>query len=177
MCQYDDSNDRACTVTLNRELQQAHLELLSAHCATHQLRMHFSSDDLVRFGHRDILSKSAETASELNRFYASLEQDLPQPSPVSAVGQPTGEQIAQAVNWLSTYLRQQRDHYAPVTSPLPHDWKSSLRSYFSPQLLEEVRFVELRGLMCRSLNSLPNCALRDSILLKSPTWIRFHSSM
>ena len=43
---------------MNSELRHAQLELLSAHCATHQLRFRFSLDDLARFGQRDVLRKS-----------------------------------------------------------------------------------------------------------------------
>jgi hypothetical protein len=144
MYQYDNSDGGSCAVELNHELHKAHLELLSAHCATHQLRMRFSSDDLVRFGHRDVLRKSAQTATELCRFYHSLENELTKPARAAAA-RPAPEQIAQAVSWLSNYLLQQREHHAPVASPLPSHQKIHLRSYFSPQLLDEARFVELRG--------------------------------
>ena len=43
MCSHLDSDDRV-PVQLNSELHQAHLELLSAHCATYQLRLHYSVD-------------------------------------------------------------------------------------------------------------------------------------
>src|SRR5215472_18851438 len=63
---------------LNAELEQAQLELLSARCATHQLRRRYSTSDLVRFGRRDLLRKSAEAASALNEFYENIEKSIPQ---------------------------------------------------------------------------------------------------
>ena len=39
MSSFEDPADRVSVVQLNSELQQAHLELLSAHGATHQLRL------------------------------------------------------------------------------------------------------------------------------------------
>ncbi|HET6175637.1 MAG TPA: hypothetical protein VFE61_01815 [Candidatus Sulfotelmatobacter sp.] len=131
---------------MNSELQHAHLELLSAHCATHQLRLHFSTDDLARFGRRDVLRKSAEAASALSEFYAAIEKKLtPEgPNPTRAK-QPTSEQIAQAVGWLSSYLRAQREHYLPSAEPLDKQYKAFMWPYFSSALLEQVRIVQLQG--------------------------------
>ena len=145
MCSFEDPADRVSVTQLNSELQQAHLELLSAHCATHQLRLHFSADELARFGRRDVLQKSAQAASALNAFYASIESNLPARESVVAVSQPTPEQIAQAVGWLSTYLQEQRDHYFPAAGPLSGQQKALLWPYFSQALLDQVRVIELRG--------------------------------
>lgn len=144
MSQYDDAG--ACALELNSELHEAHLELLSAHCATHQLRIRYSSEELVRFGRRDLLRKSAQAASELSEFYDSLEKKITEPSPVAAnTVEPSPELIKQAVGWLAGYLRDQREHYLPIASPLPPPLKARLWPYFSPQLLADVRLVELRG--------------------------------
>ncbi len=78
MYSYQDSEDRIPVLQMNSELEHAQLELLSAHCATHQLRLHYSADDLARFGRRDILRKSAQAASALNDFYSSIEKKIPQ---------------------------------------------------------------------------------------------------
>ena len=145
MCSFEDPADRVSVMQLNSELQQAHLELLSAHCATHQLRLHYSPDDLARFGRRDVLQKSAQAASALNEFYASIENKLPQLESLPAVTQPTPAQIAQAVDWLSTYLQEQRDHYFPACGPLSAQQKALMWPYFSSALLDQVRVVELRG--------------------------------
>src|ERR1022692_1401243 len=101
MYSYQDSDDRIPTLQMNSELQHAQLELLSAHCATHQLRLHYSSDDLARFGRRDVLRKSAEAASALNEFYQTIEKKNPQnmrpPEP-----QLTTEQIAYAIECVAS---------------------------------------------------------------------------
>jgi hypothetical protein len=145
MCQYDEVKGPA-TLELNASLYQAHLELLSAHCATHKLRLRYSSDDLLRFGHREVVRKSAKAASDLNDFYAALEQKITTASRVvTSAAPPTREQIAEAVGWLSSYLGEQREHYWPVAAPIPVEWKTPVLPYFSSTLLDEVRLVELRG--------------------------------
>ncbi len=145
MYPYEDPAGRVPVVQLNSELQQAQLELLSAHCATHQLRLHYSADDLARFGRRDILEKSAQAASALNEFYASLEKKLPLPDSHPGAHQPTPAQIAQGVAWVSTYLQEQREYYFPASGPLSSRRKASMWPYFSPALLDQARVVELRG--------------------------------
>jgi hypothetical protein len=129
---------------MNSEIQQAQLELLSAHCATHHLRQRYSADDLARFGRRDVLRKSAEAASSLNEFYSAIEKNIPQPAP-NAELQLTGAQIAQAVRYVASYLREQREHYLPAAHPLSNQHKARMWPYFSAQLLDRVRVVELHG--------------------------------
>lgn len=145
MSSFKDPADRVSVMQLNSDLQQAHLELLSAHCASHQLRLHYSADELARFGRRDVLRKSAQAASALHEFYASIDRKLPVRENLPAVPQPTAAQIAQAVGWLSTYLQEQREHYFPASGPLGAQQKASMWPYFSPALLEQVRVIELRG--------------------------------
>jgi hypothetical protein len=77
MCSPEELGSSVSVRRLNAELEQAQLELLSAHCATHQLRLHYSTSDLVRFGRRDVLRRSAEAASALNEFYESIEKNVP----------------------------------------------------------------------------------------------------
>ena len=144
MCQYEDSGDGGCALQLNAELEQAQIEILSAHCATHQLKLRYSSEQLARFGRRDVLQRSAKAASDLSSFYTDIEKRLQQAQQARAP-QPTEAQIADAVGWLATYLQAQREHYRPVSSPLFLQHKARLWAYFSPQMLEEVRVVELRG--------------------------------
>jgi hypothetical protein len=130
---------------LNAELELAQLELLSAHCATHQLRLHYTTSDLVRFGRQEVLRKSAETASAINQFYESIEKSTPQLERHPAPAPPTPERIVQAIGWLATYLRQQRDHYFPVAGRLSPQHEAMIRPYFSPALLEQIRIIELQG--------------------------------
>jgi hypothetical protein len=143
MSSYENPGNRISVLQLNSELQQAQLELLSAHCAIHQLRLHFSSDDLARFGRRDLLRKSAEAAGALHQFYSSVESRIPLAE--QDAFSPSPEQIAQGVTWLASYLRDQRKQYLSVASPLTPQLKALMWPYFSPELLDHVRVIELRG--------------------------------
>lgn len=145
MYSYENPDDPASVLQLNSELQRAQMELLNAHCATHQLRLHYSADDLARFGRRDVLSKSAEAASALNDFYAAIARKVPRPEQSAAPLPPTSEQIEQAIEWLSVYLSQQCDHYLEKGVPLAAGQKASLWPYFSSELLDQIRVVELHG--------------------------------
>lgn len=130
---------------LNSELQRAQLELLSAHCAAYQLRTHYSPDDLARFGRRDILRKLAEAASALHDFYSAIAHRIPQAVPNPEALQPSHDQVLMAAEWISSYLEQQRDLYLPSAIPLENAQKAWLWPYFSADLLDRVRFVQLQG--------------------------------
>jgi hypothetical protein len=146
MYSLENPEDRVSIVQMNSELRHAQLELLSAHCATHQLRLHYSADDLACFGRRDVLRKSAEAASALSEFYAALEKHIAAPdSAPASFPEATEAQIAHAVEWFSTYLLQQRERYFPSAFPLGMQTKSALAPYFPAALLDRVRFVELQG--------------------------------
>lgn len=145
MYSFDNPDDRASILQMNSELQHAQLELLSAHCATHQLRLHYSADDLARFGRRDVLRKSAQAASALNEFYSAIEEKIPDAPQPSGPQLPTGEQVAMAVEWLARYLHEQRDHYFSLASPLSNQQQALMWPYFSEELLHRVRTLELRG--------------------------------
>jgi hypothetical protein len=143
MYSYEDADDCRAIVKMNADLHHAHLEVLSAHCAVHQLRVHYSADDLARFGHRDIVRKSAEAASALSDFYSSIEKRASQklhPEP-----RLNGAQIALAIEYVSSYLREKREHYLPASLPLSNQHKARMWPYFSSELLERVRIVELHG--------------------------------
>jgi hypothetical protein len=141
----ENADDHVPVLQLNSELHRAQLELLNAHCATHQLRLHYSADDLARFGRRDVLRKSAEAASALNDFYAAIAKKMARPEPVAAPLPPTSGQIEQAIEWVSTYLSEQRDHYFDQAVALAPGQKATLWPYFSADLLDQVRVVELHG--------------------------------
>jgi hypothetical protein len=146
MYSYEDPDERVPALQMNSELQHAQLGLLSAHCATHQLRLHYSADDLARFGRRDVLRKSAEAAIALSEFYTSIEKKIPQTAADPAsLQQPTSEQISEAVYWLSSYLLAQREHYLPASGPLSNHQKASMWPYFSSTLLDQLRIIELQG--------------------------------
>jgi hypothetical protein len=146
MYEYEDPDPGISVIQLNSELRHAQLELVSAHCATHHLRLRYSADDLARFGHRDLLRKSAEAASALHEFYQGIEHRAERPDAQRELfAQFTPEQVAQTVDWLCDYLRQQREAYLAMAEPLDASHKTALARYFRPRLLEQVRIVELNG--------------------------------
>src|SRR5258708_10208333 len=145
MYSYDNPDERVSVLQLNSELQHAQLELLSAHCATHQLRLHYSTEDLARFGRRDVVRKSAEAASALHEFYLNVEKKISGTLSATGLSQPTSEQLAQGAEWVSTYLRAQREYYLPATGPLSAPHKASMGTYFSSTLLDQIRIIELKG--------------------------------
>lgn len=146
MYSWENPDDRVSIVNLNSELRHAQLELLSAHCATDQLRLRFSADDLARFGQRDVLRKSVQAASALNEYYTSIEKKIPS---AEAASEPltrlTEERILEAVARVSSYLKEQREHYYPSAVPLSNHQKALMWPYFSAVLLDRVRMVELQG--------------------------------
>jgi hypothetical protein len=145
MYSQESPDDRAVSVVqLNAELRHAQLELLSAHCATHQLRLHYAADDLARFGRPEVLRKSAEAASAISEFYAALEKRLPsRPRPPAFV--PTEEQITRAVTWMVSYLQTLRDRYLAAAAPLSSDLTFTMAPYFPASLLDRIRVLELEG--------------------------------
>lgn len=147
MYEDDDPHQGISAIQLNSELRHAQLELVSAHCATHHLRIRYSADDLARFGHRDLLRKSAEAATALHEFYQGIESRAAKPDAQRELFmQGTPEQIAQAVGWLTDYLRQQREAYFAKAEPLSASQKTTLARYFRVRLLEQARIIELNGL-------------------------------
>jgi len=146
MYSWENPDDRVAIVHMNSELRHAQLELLSAHCAAHQLRLRFSIDDLARFGQRDVLRKSVEAATALSEYYTSIESKIPKgedrAQPVPAL---TEERILEAVDRLASYLREQRERYFPSAAPLTRRQKALLSPYFPAALLERVKIAELAG--------------------------------
>lgn len=146
MYSWENADDRVSIAQMNAELQHAQLELLSAHCATHQLRLRFSAENLARFGQRDILRKSLQAATALNEYYSSIENKVPSVEVAAQAGKVTDQQINQAIARLSSYLREQTGHYLPSATPLANQHKAPMWPYFSPALLDRIRIVELEGL-------------------------------
>jgi hypothetical protein len=150
MCFTENQEDRISIVQMNSDLRHAEVELLSAHCATHKLRLRFSTETLARHGRRDVLRKSIETASALNEYYSSIEKQIPAEETVSApaTGLAAGlndKQFLQAVGYVSSYLRDQRERHLRSAAPLSEQHQAVMRPYFSATLLEQVKIVELHG--------------------------------
>jgi hypothetical protein len=145
MVSSENPDDRGSIPQLNTDLQQAQTELLNAHHATRQLGLRYSADNLALFGRRDLLRKSAEAASALNQFYATIERKIPTLESTPVPPQPSPEQIAMAVNWVATYLQEQRDHYVSTATPLAPPLKALMWPYFSSAFLDGIRMMELFG--------------------------------
>lgn len=144
MC-FQETPEGISTLRLNSELRDAHLEVLSAHCAVHQLRLNYSLDDLARLGRTDLLRQSAAAATAVSEFYAAVGKRIPGPTLVAAPSADRDPEAALAVEWLSLYLQTQRERYYAASRPLDPAYKSLLAAYFSPALLDRVRVVELHG--------------------------------
>ncbi len=174
MYSWENPDDRISIAQMNAELQHAQLELLSAHCATHQLRLRFSTDDLARFGQRDILRKSVQAATALSEYYSSIEKKIPN---AEAATEPltrlSEKRIAEAVEQISSYLREQREHYFAAAAPLTNRQKALMWPYFSAALLDRIRIVELDG--ARVSNPPFYEEARALGFVNLPEWTHMHS--
>lgn len=147
MLSWDNPDDRVAIVRMNAELRHAQLELLSAECAAHQLRLRFTAEDLASYAQRDVLQKAIHAASALNDYYSSIEKLIPDATPDPGdTGAALGEQqIAQATSKVLAYLREQRDRHYAAGEPLSSELKAAMRPFFSPAILDRIRIVELEG--------------------------------
>ena len=147
MFSWENPDDRVAIVQMNSELRHARLELLSAECATHQLRLRFSTENLARYGEQDLLRKAIGSAAALNDFYAAIERQIPRGEQSAHPDWPklSQEQALEFSAAISAYMREQRDHYFPSGMPLSLEIKAKMQPYFSPALLGRVHLVELNG--------------------------------
>ena len=147
MFSWDNPDDRVAVVQMNSELRHARLELLSAECATHQLRLRFSIEDLARFAECDLLRKAIESAAALNDFYASIGRQIPSADEPGEVSTPalTEDQVRDFSTCICSYLREQRDRYFPIAAPLSAQRKATMEPFFSAAFLNRIRIVELIG--------------------------------
>jgi hypothetical protein len=145
MFSWENPDDRVAIVQMNAELRHAQLELLSAECATQQLRLRFSIEDLARYAEQDLLHKAIGTANSLSEYYAAIERQMTSVGMISEGAKLSARQALGAVARLSTYLRAQRERYFPTGTPLSQQQKATLEPFFSGFLLDRVRVVELSG--------------------------------
>jgi len=146
MYRCENQEDPVNIFQMNEQLRQAQLELLSAHCATHQLRLRYSNEKVARYAERDVLRKSAQAATALSEYYSAIQNQIPaEPTPPATPPLVTEEQVRQGVQWVSSYLQEQRRHYAQLAQPIPARLKATLWPYFAPELLDQIRMVELKG--------------------------------
>lgn len=148
MISWENPEDRVAIVQMNADLRHAQLELLSAQCATHQLRLRFSTEDIARFAEQEVLRKAIESATGLKAFYTSVAKHLQESaaahnSHTAAQLQP--ERAAQAASLLHSYLNQQRDVYARFGVGLDAQSKTMMRPFFSAGILDHVLAIELNG--------------------------------
>lgn len=147
MYSLENSTDRVAIAQMNAELRHAQLEMLSAQCATQQLRLRFSAEDLARFAQRDLLKKAFDAANSLYEYFLSIKKLMPEQGPgmKSPSLSLTAEQIAEGTELVLSYLREQRDRFFPLGRPLDPEIRSRMRPFFSPGILDRVRIVELKG--------------------------------
>lgn len=76
MFSWNDPKDRAKIVRLTADLRAVQVELLSAMCAADRLRLHYSIEDIARFGERDILHKAISSANALCEYLSFISEKL-----------------------------------------------------------------------------------------------------
>lgn len=63
-------------VRLKADVATASVELLSAHCATDRIRLHYSPQDIVTFAERAMLKKALTSAEAIYRFFSQIEAQI-----------------------------------------------------------------------------------------------------
>lgn len=58
---------------------------------------------------------------------------------------PTPERLRALADWGVSLWRENRDRYAPRAKELPQDLKVAMIPFFSPELLDGIRYVQLDG--------------------------------
>ena len=76
MFSWNDPKDRAKIVRLTADLRSVQVELLSAMCAADRLRLHYSVQDIARFGERAILHKAISSAKALCSYFSTVAEKL-----------------------------------------------------------------------------------------------------
>jgi hypothetical protein len=76
MFSWDDPKDRAKIVRLTADLRNVEVELLSAVCAADRLRLHYSTDDIARFGEERILQKAIAAANSLSAYFSAIAKKM-----------------------------------------------------------------------------------------------------
>ncbi|HWF91061.1 MAG TPA: hypothetical protein VN684_02200 [Terriglobales bacterium] len=147
MLSWNKSADRPVIVQMNAKLQDAQVELLSAHCATERIRLRFSTEDIAQHGRRDVLRKAFGAATALHDFYSSIEEQINQLETQQTPRKfEFGEQhILTGIESAIAYIREQRERYWPESLSLSEQHKRLLRPFFSDSILSRVKVVELKG--------------------------------
>jgi hypothetical protein len=143
----NDSEARVAAVQMNAELRHAHLELLSAQCATDRLRLRFSIEDIAQHGQPAVLRRAINTTTALHDYYSAIAKQCFRNSAASKPGsfRFDEELIVEAISRVSQYLRQQRERYFPLGKPLSEQQRASMERFFQPSRLARIRILELAG--------------------------------
>jgi len=146
MLSWENPDDRVAIVQMNAELRHAQLELLSAQCATNQLRLRYSTAEIASYGQQDVLRKAIDAAASLNDFFASIKKQMAEPGALQAAAAGLSpQQIQRGTDLVLSYLQGQRDCYFASAVPLSGQQKTLLRPFFSPGILDRIKVVELKG--------------------------------
>ncbi|MBZ5722275.1 MAG: hypothetical protein LAO03_18035 [Acidobacteriia bacterium] len=76
MFSWDDPKDRAKIVRLTADLRSVQVELLSALVAAGRLRLHYSTEEIARFGEQQVLQKAIDAARELEDYFSAIAQRM-----------------------------------------------------------------------------------------------------
>jgi hypothetical protein len=130
---------------MNSELRHAQLELLSAECAAHQLRLRFSIDDIARYAQKDTLRKAVDAANVLHQYYSSIQERIPiylggEEPPALSNGH-----LKEAIDTVMAYFREQRNRFYQLGQPLEGQFKESVGPFFSSGLMQRIHLVQLQG--------------------------------
>jgi hypothetical protein len=146
MFSWENPDDRVAIVQMNAQLRHAQLELLSAQCATHQLRLRYATEDVARYAEQDVLRKAIEAATSLHEYYRSIRKHISgDASPQGANLNLPDEHIWQAATRVLAYLEEQRERYSPRGNPLSPAQKTAMRPFFSAGILDRTKIVESKG--------------------------------
>jgi hypothetical protein len=61
---------------LKADVAAVGVELLSAHCATDRIRLHYSPQDIAAFGERHSLQRAIASAEAVCRFFSQIEAHI-----------------------------------------------------------------------------------------------------
>lgn len=147
MLSWNKPEDRVAIGQMNARLQDAQVELLSAHCATDRIRLRFSTEEIARHGRRDVLRKAFGAATALHDFYSSIEAliDSADPEAETEHAEFGEQQILAGINQTIAYIREQRERYRFEAIALNERQKQPMKQFFSDALLSSVKIVELKG--------------------------------
>lgn len=145
MVSLDETGDRVALVQMNTELRHAQLEMLSAQCATDRLRLRYSTEQLARHAQRDVLRKAWTAASSLFEYYSSIVKQMPERETRETSGHLTLSEakLLDASERVGRSIREQQAHFGPIGSPLQEDERLAVTSFFSKELLKQVRVVKV----------------------------------